>query len=118
MHLISRVLLNCHIETFHSLQRIEAAQGDEGIYFSGELLTGAGIPSLAQYAQYSITKHFPGYDLDLNPAPIQWQSYLAFLVVCLTMINVVFVRVMGMTVIGWFRVQMQKRREQKSKKRS
>ena len=42
------------------LQRIEAAQGLGGIYFSGEILTGAGIPSLIQYVHHSIPKHFEG----------------------------------------------------------
>lgn len=41
------------------IDRIEAAQGQGNIVFAGEILTGAGIPSLAQYATASIQNYFP-----------------------------------------------------------
>jgi len=41
------------------IERIEAAQGKGGVFFSGEILTGVGIASIAQYVTYSIPKHFP-----------------------------------------------------------
>jgi len=41
------------------IEHIEAAQGKGGVFFSGEILTGAGIPSIAQYVKYSIPKFFP-----------------------------------------------------------
>mmetsp|Transcript_34264 Transcript_34264/g.39004 ORF Transcript_34264/g.39004 Transcript_34264/m.39004 type:complete len:559 (-) Transcript_34264:2-1678(-) len=41
------------------LDRIELSQGNDGLIFTGEIFTGAGIPSIAQYTSELIPKYFP-----------------------------------------------------------
>jgi len=41
------------------LDRIELSQGQGGLIFTGEVFTGGGVPSIAQYTSELIPKYFP-----------------------------------------------------------